>query len=314
MGRYILKRLLLFIPTVFGISVVAFILIHLAPGDPATAILGMLATPEMREQFRLVHQLNDPIWVQYGNWVWGVVQGDLGRSLASPVPVTDLLRNQFVPTVLLTAFSMMIAVPVAITVGVAAATRRGKSVDGLTRATGLIGLSMPSFWLGLLLILFFGVELRWLPVGGYVSPADDLLGCIESLALPALTLSLPLAAVISRITRATVLEILGKDYVRTARAMGTSRRRVLARHVLPNAFAPTLTTIGVQIGYLLGGAVLVESIFNLPGLGRLLVFAVSGRDYGVVQGIVLLAAVAVITVQLIVDIIIAQIDPRIRLQ
>ena len=141
MGRYILKRLLLFIPTVFGISVVAFILIHLAPGDPATAILGMLATPEMREQFRLVHQLNDPIWVQYGNWVWGVVQGDLGRSLASPVPVTALLRNQFVPTVLLTAFSMMIAVPVAVTVGVAAATHRGKSVDGLTRATGLVGLN-----------------------------------------------------------------------------------------------------------------------------------------------------------------------------
>lgn len=314
MGRYILRRLLLLIPTLLGISIIAFILIHLAPGDPATAILGMLATPEMREQFRADFQLNDPIVLQYLKWLGGVLQGDFGRSLSSPVAVTELLGNQYVPTILLTAFSMGIAMPVAIVSGVAAATRRGKVVDGVTRATGLIGLSMPSFWLGLLFILFFGVELGWLPVGGYTSPTEDLGECIRGLILPALTLSMPLAAVISRITRATVLEVLDKDYVRTARAMGTSRGRILSRHVLPNAIAPTLTTIGVQIGYLLGGAVLVEQIFNIPGLGRLLVFAVSGRDYGVVQGIVLLAAVSVITIQLIVDIIIARIDPRIRLK
>lgn len=314
MARYILRRLLLLIPTLLGISMVAFILIHLAPGDPADAILGMLATPEMREQFRAEFQLNDPIALQYLKWLGGLFQGDLGRSLASPVPVTELLANQYAPTFLLAAFSMGIAMPVAIFTGVAAATRRGKSIDGATRAVGLIGLSMPSFWLGLLFILYFGVELGWLPVGGYVSPTEDLGESIRSLILPALTLSLPLAAVISRITRATVLEVLDKDYVRTARAMGTSRARILTRHVLPNAIAPTLTTIGVQIGYLLGGAVVVEQIFNIPGLGRLLVFAVSGRDYGVVQGIVLLAAVSVIGIQLIVDIIIAMIDPRIRLK
>lgn len=313
MARYVLRRLLLLIPTLVGISMIAFILIHLAPGDPATAILGMLATPEMREQFRADFQLNDPLWTQYWNWFTGVLGGDFGRSLSAPVPVTELLSKQWIPTVLLTAYSMMIAIPVALTTGVAAAVRRGKLVDGATRAIGLIGLSMPTFWLGLLFILFFGVELGWLPVGGYVSPSEDLGGCFKSLLLPALTLSLPLSAVISRITRATVLEVLEKDFVRTARAMGTSRRRILTRHVLPNAIAPTLTTIGVQIGYLLGGAVLVEQIFNIPGLGRLLVFAVSGRDYGIVQGIVLLAAVAVIGVQLIVDVIVARIDPRIRL-
>ncbi len=313
MARYVLRRLLLLIPTLLGISIVAFILIHLAPGDPAEAILGMLATPEMRAQFRADFQLNDPLWTQYWNWLTGVLRGDFGRSLAAPVPVTELLSRQWVPTVLLTAFSMAIAIPVAVTTGVVAATRRGKVVDGATRAVGLIGLSMPSFWLGLLFILFFGVRLGWLPVGGYVSPTDDLSESFKSLILPAMTLALPLSAVISRITRATVLEVLEKDFVRTARAMGTSRRRILVRHVLPNAIGPTLTTIGVQIGYLLGGAVLIEQIFNIPGLGRLLVFAVSGRDYGVVQGIVLLAAVAVIGVQLLVDIIVARIDPRIRL-
>lgn len=314
MARYVIRRLLLLIPTLLGISVIAFLLIHLAPGDPATAILGMLATPEMREQFRLDHQLNDPIPLQYVEWLGGVLRGDLGRSLASPVPVTTLLGNQYIPTILLTAFSMLIAIPVAVTTGVAAATRRGKAVDAATRATGLIGLSMPSFWLGLILILVFGVELGWLPVGGYVSPRDGLGECIRSLVLPALTLALPLGAVISRITRATVLEVLDKDYVRTARAMGTSRSRILRRHVLPNAIAPTLTTIGVQIGYLLGGAVLVEQIFNIPGLGRLLVFAVSGRDYSVVQGIVLLGALSVIFTQLAIDIVVTRIDPRIRLK
>lgn len=314
MVHYVTRRLLLLVPTLLGISIIAFLLIHLAPGDPATAILGMLATPEMRAQFRLDFQLNDPIPVQYFDWLVGVLQGDFGRSLASPVPVTTLLSDQYIPTILLTTTAMAIAIPVALTAGVAAATQRGKRVDGATRAFGLIGLSMPSFWLGLLLILIFGVQLGWLPVGGYVSPSENLGESIRSLVLPSLTLALPLSAVISRITRATVLEVLEKDYVRTARAMGTSRQRILRRHVLPNAIAPTLTTIGVQIGYLLGGAVLVEQIFNIPGLGRLLVFAVSGRDYGVVQGIVVLGALSVILTQLIVDILVARIDPRIRLK
>jgi peptide/nickel transport system permease protein len=311
---YVARRLVLLIPTLLGISIVSFLLIHVAPGDPATAILGVLATPEMIEQFRLDHHLNDPLPIQYLSWLGNVLRGDLGYSLVTPVPVSTLLSTQFPPTILLTLFTVVLAVPIAIATGVWSAVRRGKLVDSVSRATWLFGLSMPSFWLGLLLILLFGVELQWLPVGGYVSPADDPVECLRSLFLPALTLALPLAAVVSRITRTSVLEVLERDYVRTAVARGASRQRVLWAHVMPNAIVPTLTTIGLQIGYLLGGAVLVEAIFNIPGLGRLLVFSVGNRDYGVIQGIVLLGALCVILVQLAIDLVVARLDPRIQLR
>ncbi|HZV75322.1 MAG TPA: ABC transporter permease [Conexibacter sp.] len=314
MIAYTARRILLTVPTLLGVSVISFMLIHLAPGDPATAILGVLATPQMIEHFRVAFHLNDPLPLQYVNWLGGVVTGDFGFSLVTPVSVTSLLGRQFLPTVLLTGYAVVLAVPIAVATGVASAVRRGKAVDTISRAAWLFGLSMPSFWLGLLLILVFGVELRVLPVGGYVSPAEDPVQCLRSLFLPALTLALPLAAVVSRITRATVLELLDKDFVRTARAKGASQRRILWRHVVPNAVAPTLTTIGLQVGYLLGGAVLVEDVFNIPGLGRLLVFSVGNRDYAVIQGIVLLGALSVIVVQLIVDLVISRFDPRIRLR
>lgn len=314
MLAYVARRLVLTIPTLFGISVVAFLLIHLAPGDPATAILGVLATPETLAHFREQFNLERPIPMQYVDWLSSVVRGDLGVSLTAPVSVRSMIGRQVVPTLLLTGGAVVIAVPAAIVTGVTSAVRRGRAIDSVTRAAWLVGLSMPSFWLGLLLILLFGVELELLPVGGYVSPADDLLESVRRLILPALTLALPLAAVLSRITRATVLEVLGRDFVRTARAMGASPRRILYRHVVPNVVAPTLTTLAVQVGYLVGGAVLVEQIFNIPGLGKLLVFGVSNQDYGVVQALVLLGAVSVIVIQLVVDLTITQIDPRIRLR
>ena len=314
MIAYFGRRVLLLVPTLFGISLVSFFLIRLAPGDPATAILGVLATPQMLAQFRSQFHLDQPLPVQYLQWLAGAVTGDLGYSVISPVPVVSLLVRQFVPTVLLTTGAILISVPIGVVTGIAAARSRGQLSDGLSRAVWLFGLSMPSFWLGMLLILFFGVTLRVLPVGGYVAIESDPIGSLRSLLLPALTLAIPIAAVISRITRTAVLEVLSSDYVRTAEAKGLSRTVVLGRHVLRNAMVPTITTIGLQIGYLLGGAIVIENVFNIQGLGLLLTFAVNNRDYGVIQGLVLLAALTVMVTQLATDLIVAHIDPRITLR
>lgn len=314
MLSYIGRRVLLLVPTLFGISLVSFFLIHLAPGDPATAILGVLATPEMLATFREQHNLDQPVPVQYVQWLTALLQFDLGSSVSTPVPVVSLLSRQVVPTVLLTVSAVLIAVPTGIVTGVVAATHRGRIVDTLSRAAFLFGLSMPSFWLGLLLILALGVGLRILPVGGYVEPQVDAVATVRSLILPALTLSVPMAAVISRITRTAMLEVLGSDYVRTAQAKGLVERTVMRRHVLRNALVPTLTTVGLQIGYLLGGAIVVENVFNLPGLGRLMTTAVGSRDYGVIQGLVLLGASVVVTTQLLIDLVVVRLDPRIALR
>ena len=314
MIAYFGRRVLLLVPTLFGISLVSYFLLHLAPGDPATAILGVLATPQMLAQFRSQFHLDQPLPVQYLQWLAGAVTGDLGYSVISPVPVVSLLVRQFVPTVLLTTGAILISVPIGVVTGIAAARSRGQLSDGLSRAVWLFGLSMPSFWLGMLLILFFGVTLRVLPVGGYVAIESDPIGSLRSLLLPALTLAIPIAAVISRITRTAVLEVLSSDYVRTAEAKGLSRTVVLGRHVLRNAMVPTITTIGLQIGYLLGGAIVIENVFNIQGLGLLLTFAVNNRDYGVIQGLVLLAALTVMVTQLATDLIVAHIDPRITLR
>jgi peptide/nickel transport system permease protein len=311
---YLGRRVLLLVPTLFGISLVSFFLIHLAPGDPATAILGVLATPAMLAQFRAEFHLDQPVVVQYVQWLTGALTGNLGYSVVTPVPVVSLLVRQVVPTILLTTGAILISLPIGIVTGIAAARSRGQRSDALSRAVWLFGLSMPSFWLGMLLILLFGVTLRWLPVGGYVPIQSDPIGSLRGLLLPALTLAIPIAAVISRITRTAVLEVLASDYVRTAESKGLPETVVLGRHVLRNAMVPTVTTVGLQIGYLLGGAIVVENVFNIPGLGLLLTFAVANRDYGVIQGLVLLAALAVIATQLLTDLAVARLDPRIVLK
>jgi peptide/nickel transport system permease protein len=311
MGAYLARRLLLVVPTVLGISLVSFFLIHLAPGDPATAILGVLATPEMLANFRAQYHLDQPVVVQYVEWLGGVATGNLGYSVVSPVPVVSLLTRQFTPTVLLTAAAMLVAVPIALLTGIASARSRGRAMDSVSRAVWLFGLSMPSFWLGMLLILVFGVFWRLLPVGGYVAIDKDPVGALRSLVLPALTLAIPIAAVISRITRTSVLEVLASDYVRTAESKGIRESVVMTRHVLRNSLIPAVTTIGLQVGYLLGGAIVVENVFNIPGLGLLLTFSVANRDYGVIQGIVLLGAIVVMATQLVTDLVVARLDPRV---
>lgn len=313
MVRYIARRILLLVPIFLGISVLTFVLIDLAPGDPALAIAGPHATPDVLEHYRVVLGLDRPMPIRYLEWLVGALRGDLGFSMVAPVPVTEMLGRNLNPTLYLTAFAGLIAMPAGLLTGVTAAVKRGKLYDISTRLGWLVGLSMPSFWLGLLLILIFGVQLQVLPVGGYVSPISEPVEGLRRLLLPALTLALPMGAVLSRIIRATVLEFLEKDFVRTARAMGVSERWTLYRHVVPNAAAPTLTTLGTQIATLLGGVVLVEQIFNIPGLGKLLIFGVENQDFGVVQGVVLFGAFAVVVIQLLVDIVIARIDTRIVL-
>jgi peptide/nickel transport system permease protein len=311
MAAYIARRLLLVVPTVLGISLVSFFLIHLAPGDPATAILGVLATPQMLANFRAQYHLDQPVIVQYVEWRGGLATGNLGYSVVSPVTVISLLARQFTPTVLLTASAMLIAVPVALMTGIVSARSRGRAADSVSRAVWLFGLSMPSFWLGMLLILLFGVFWRVLPVGGYVAIDKDPIGALRSLILPALTLAIPIAAVISRITRTSILEVLASDYVRTAESKGIRESVVMTRHVLRNSLIPAVTTIGLQVGYLLGGAIVVENVFNIPGLGLLLTFSVANRDYGVIQGIVLLGAIVVMATQLLTDLAVARLDPRV---
>lgn len=303
MSVYIVKRILLVIPVLFGVSIVAFLMSHLVPGDPVVVMLGERATAEDAARLREQLGFNDPLYVQYLRYIGGVMQGDLGDSIRSGQPVLEEIIERFPSTLTLTVSAVVVATVVGVTLGIAAAIARRGWVDGAIMAFALLGISVPTFWSGILLILFLGVYLEWLPIVGTG---------LEALIMPTAVLAAPAAAVLARMTRSTMLEVLGVDFVRSARAKGLRERVVIVRHVLPNALIPVVTIIGLQFGGLLAGSVIVESVFTRPGLGRYTVTAIQSRDFPQIQGIVLVVAAIYVLVNLGVDLLYAVLDPRIR--
>ncbi len=302
--RYLIQRLLAALLTLVGVATIVFLLLRLLPGDPARIIAGLLATNEEVERIRVQLGLDRPLPVQYVIFMTNLLQGDLGISARTNQPVLTEVMARLPATLKLAIVSTALASIFGITAGVLAATRRYSLFDYVASFGTLIGISMPVYWLGLLLIIVFAVKLRWLPAAGADKPA--------SIVLPSLTLASFSVALIARMTRASMLEVLSQDYIRTARAKGLQERVIVFRHALQNAFIPILTVIGLQFGALLGGAVLTESVFGWPGIGLLLVDSIFARDYPVVQGTVLIFSALFILVNLVVDILYAYIDPRIH--
>ncbi|MBI5035269.1 MAG: ABC transporter permease [Chloroflexi bacterium] len=304
MLRYIQQRLIAAIITLFGITIIVFLMLHLLPGDPARVIAGLLATEEDVVRLRTQLGLDQPLIVQYWSFLSHLLRGDLGVSARTSEPVLSEVLARLPATLQLALVSTALASILGIVGGVIAATRRNSFIDYLTSILTLFGTSMPAYWLGLMLIIFFAVNLKILPAAGNDGPT--------SFILPSITLAAFSVALIARMTRSSMLEVLGHDYVRTARAKGMSERRVIFHHALKNAFIPVLTVIGLQLGNLLGGAVLTESVFGWPGLGRLLLDSISARDYPTVQGVVLIFATIFILLNVLVDVLYAYLDPRIH--
>jgi peptide/nickel transport system permease protein len=314
MSRYILQRLFGLVGVLFGVSIVLFLALHLAPGDPAQLLLGPLVRPDDLARLREELGLDRPLPIQYVTWLGHVLQGDLGRSIASHRPVLIEIVERFQATALLAGASLLISAVVGITVGILAAINRGGWIDRASMVLALISMSTPSFWLGMVFIIVFSLVLGVLPGSGMISPRGDggVLDVLAHLILPALTLAAVPTAVISRLTRSSMLEVIGLDYVRTARGKGLSERRLVIRHVVPNALIGVATLVGIEAGYLLAGAVLVETVFAWPGLGSLLVTSILKRDFPLVQGGVMLIALSYVLINLATDLAYAYLDPRIR--
>jgi peptide/nickel transport system permease protein len=311
LAAYIARRFLLTIPAMLAMSVLVFFIVRLVPGDPATAILGLRASPESVAALREELRLDEPIWVQYGIWLGNVLQGDLGQDYTTHEPIRDQLVTRLPVTLEMAVLAMLMSAVIAIPLGVLAAVKRGPA-DTASSTLGLVGISIPDFWLGVMLILFFALVLGWLPSSGHVPIRESLWGNISHLLLPALTLALGLAAVLTRTTRAAVLDVLHRPYVQTARAKGLGERAIVAGHILRNAAIPIVTVMGLQLGYILGGAIVVEQIFALPGVGRLTLNAVLNRNYPVIQGTVLLITFLFMLINIVTDALYAVLDPRIR--
>jgi peptide/nickel transport system permease protein len=311
---YFLRQVLLAIPALLGVILITFILMRAVPGDVVTNLVGLEGnvSPERMAEMRRMFGLDLPIHVQFGQWFGAALQGDLGSSLRTSRPIVQDLLLRFPVTLELTFLSLVIALVIAIPLGIIAAVRRGTVVDFLVSVFALLGLSIPGFFLGILLILLFSLRLGMLPPAGYVPIQDSLWENLKNMILPSLSLGLVLAAAITRIVRSSMLEVLNRDYIRTARAKGLAERIVTYRHALRNALIPVVTVVGLQFGTLLGGAVIIEQVFSLPGVGRFALEGINLRDYPVVQGAVLLIAAAFILVNLLVDVIYSLIDPRIR--
>ncbi|MDQ7859842.1 MAG: ABC transporter permease [Armatimonadota bacterium] len=304
MWAYVAKRLLLAVPVIFGVAFVVFAMVRVVPGDPAQIIAGETATREFVEAIRKDLGLDRPILQQFASFLAGAARGDFGRSIRSRAPVSEELAARIPNTVQLTIAGLLVAVAVGVSAGVISAVRPYSWLDASVMFVALVGLSMPVFWSGLMLILIFAVRLSWLPAVGT--------GTLAHLILPAITLGGATAAIIARMTRSSMLEVLRSDYIRTARAKGAPERTVVNRHALRNALIPVITVVGLQMGTLLSGAVLTESVFAWPGIGRLMVEGILTRDYPVVQAAVLLVALAFVFVNLLVDLLYALVDPRIH--
>ena len=312
MARLVLQRLAATVPVLLLVTAGVFALLHLTPGDPIDAMMAESVDAVAKASLRAELGLDRPLPVQYVAWMARLVRGDLGSSIRNGEPVVENVGRRLRPSLQLALLAMGVSLVVAFPVGIVSAVRRNTAVDRVSTTLALFGICMPNFLLALLLIFLFGVTLRWLPISGYVDPAEELVDGLRSLALPAVTLGLALAAVVTRTLRSSMLEALSEDYVRTARAKGLSEWRVVRGHVLRNALIPVVTVLGLQLGTLIGGAVITEYVFALPGVGRLVVDAVFARDYPLVQGVVLLIALGFIASNLLVDLLYGLIDPRIR--
>jgi peptide/nickel transport system permease protein len=312
MGRFILGRLLAIVPVLVLVTAGVFFLIHLTPGDPIDAMMAESADPSVKAALSRQLGLDQPIHVQYLRWMGRVLHGDLGRSIRNNQPVIEDVGRRIRPSVELALLAILIALVVAFPLGILSAARRNTPVDGAGTTFALIGICMPNFLIALLLIFLFGVTLRWLPVSGYTDPLEDPVNGLRSLTLPAITLGLALGAVLTRTLRSSLIEALSEDYVRTGRAKGLPEGAIVGRHALKNSLIPVVTVLGLQLGGLIGGAVITEYVFALPGVGRLVVDAVFARDYPLVQGVVLLIALAYIATNLLVDLVYGFLDPRIR--
>jgi len=313
-AEVVLRRLLATVPVLLLVTAGVFALLHLTPGDPVDAMMAESADASTKESLRRELGLDRPIAVQYAAWMGRLLRGDLGRSIRNGEPVLENVSRRIRPSLQLALLAMAIALTIAFPVAIASAVRHNTGVDRLGTTFALFGICMPNFLLALLLIFVFGVTLRWLPISGYLDPLEEGWSGLRSLILPAVTLGLALAAVITRTLRSSLLEALAEDYVRTARAKGLSEWVVIRGHVLKNALIPVVTVLGLQLGTLIGGAVITEYVFALPGVGRLVVDAVFARDYPLVQGVILLIALGFIVSNLLVDLLYGWIDPRIRLR
>jgi peptide/nickel transport system permease protein len=309
---YVVRRLLATIPVMAIVAIIVFSLLHLSPGDPAHVLAGETATPEEVERIRRALGLERTFLERFAEWSLGVMGGNLGQSIFFGRPVADLILQRAGPSVALSILSLLTAVLIAVPLGVVAAWRAGRTADKLSMGFAVIGFSLPVFVLAYLLIFFFSVKLRWLPVQGYRPLAEGVGPFLQHLALPSLALGIVYAALIARITRAAMLEVLGQDYMRTARAKGLGLLRMVFRHALKNAAVPIVTVIGIGFGMLISGVVVTETVFNIPGVGRLTVDAILRRDYPVIQGVVLVFSAVYVLINLAVDLSYALFDPRIR--
>lgn len=312
MGQYLVRRLLSTIPTLFLVSIMVFGIVHLTPGDPVAFMLGDEASAEVIARVREQLGFNQPLPVQYLKWVGNLATGDLGRSLRNNAPVAEALALRLPVSLQLTLYSMLITLSVAIPVGVLAAVRRNSGFDLVASTASLIGVSVPNFVVGFLLIFLLSIKWRVLPPSGYVSVTEDPLMFMKLLFMPALTLGTSAAAIVMRMTRSSLLEVLDQDYIRTARAKGLATRLVIYKHAFKNAMIPVVTVVGLQVGFLLGGAVITEQIFQLPGMGRLVVDSVFMRDYPMMQAVIMVIAVIFVFTNLLVDVLYAYLDPRIK--
>jgi peptide/nickel transport system permease protein len=311
-GLYVARRLVVLVPTLFVVSVLIFTLQQLLPGDPALALAGEEHDPAAVAAIRAKYHLDRPLLVQYSIWIGNVLHGDFGESLRSRIPVSELLRSKLPVTIELAFCSMLIGLALGVPAGVVAAARKGRALDVMANLVALSGLSVPHFWLGIMLILLFAVQLGWLPASGYVPPWEDLRLNLRTIALPSFVLGTGVAGVMMRHTRSAMLETLSADYVRTARAKSVAERMVIVKHALRNALIPVITLGAIEFGRLLSGAVLTEQIFAIPGFGKLLVDGVFNRDYAVVQAVVLVSATLFVLLNLLADVLYFAVNPRLR--
>ena len=309
---YLIKRAIAVLPVMLVVAVVVFLLMHLTPGDPAAIIAGDYARPEDIARIRKQLGLDQPLHIQFFKWLFAILRGDLGVSIFSNLPVSHLIAQGIEPTIMLSLSTILFSVLVAVPMGVWAAWRVGTSVDRLVMIFAVIGFSAPVFVIAYALVYVFSLQLGWFPVQGYTPIGEDVFGFLRSIALPTFALGMVYIALIARISRASMLEVLSEDYIRTARAKGTSEGSVLMRHALKNASVPIVTIIGIGIALLIGGVVVTESVFNIPGLGRLIVDAVLSRDYPIIQGVILVFSAAFVAVNLLIDLSYTFLDPQIR--
>lgn len=312
MLRYTARRLLATIPVLVVVTVFVFLLLHMTPGDPAAVIAGKYATSEDIARIHTELGLDRPLYEQFGSWVWRLAHGDLGESIFSGLPVTTLIARHAGPTLALAAGGIIFALLIAVPLGLLAAWKAGSWVDYLVMTLSVLGFSVPVFLTAYVLIYVLSVQLHWFPVQGYTSPAEGVIPFLRSIALPSVTLGFLYAALIARITRASLVNVLGEDYIRTAYAKGLSVPNVIGRHALKNAAVPIVTVVGVGFALLIGGTVVTETVFNIPGLGRLVADSVLAHDYPVIQGLILIFSAAYVLVNLLVDLSYALLDPRIQ--